>query len=201
MKNEITAVILAGGNSSRMGSDKSLLKLGGKALIEHVVDALRAYVGSIVIVTNDKEKYSFLSDVSFVSDIIKNQGPFIGLISGLKSMDTNWFFVTSCDMPLIDGNIIEYLSSKRTGYIVSPFSKYGYEPLISLYSKEVLYFAEKMMTEGIRSINKFIAKMEELGYVDKIEKNILLELFGENILLNINDREDYLKLTEVFYDR
>lgn len=201
MKKEITAVILAGGKSSRMGSDKSLLKLGGKALIEHVVDAIRPYASAVIVVTNNKEKYRFLNNVFFVSDIIKNQGPFIGLISGIKSIDTKWCFVTSCDMPLIDGKIIEYLWRRKERNIVSPFSNDGYEPLISLYSKDILPFAEKLMTEGIRSINKFIAIMEKLGYVDKIDKNILMEEFGEEIFLNINNHDNYLRLIEVFYDR
>lgn len=201
MNNDITAVILAGGKSSRMGSDKSLLKLGGKTLIENIIDTLRPYVSSIIIVTNNKEKYGFLNNISFIPDIIKNQGPFIGLISGIKSIDTKWCFVTSCDMPLIDGNMIEYLWRRKNGYIVSPFSINGYEPLISLYAKDILPFAEKMMTEGIRSINKFIDNMEKLGYVDKIDKHVLLKEFGENTFLNINDHDNYLRLIEVFYDR
>lgn len=201
MNSNITAVILAGGKSSRMGSDKSLLKLGGKALIEHIVDALRPYVASVIVVTNNKEKYGFLDNVIFIADIINNQGPFIGLISGIKAMDTKWCFATSCDMPMIDGNIIDYLWSNKEGFIVSPSSDDGFEPLVSLYAKDILPFAENMMSLGIRSINRFIAKMEELGYVAKIDKNILLEIFGENTFLNINEYENYLKLSEVFNDR
>jgi molybdenum cofactor guanylyltransferase len=201
MNKEITAIILAGGKSSRMGSDKSLLKLGNKTLIEHVVDSIRPYVSAVIVVTNDEEKYSFLNNVTFVPDIIKNQGPFIGLISGIKSIDTKWCFVTSCDMPLIDGNIIEYLWRRKDKYIVSPFSNYGYEPLISLYSKEILPYAEKLMAEDMRSINKFIATMEKLGFVDKINKNMVMEIFGKETFLNINDRDNYLRLIEVFYDR
>jgi molybdopterin-guanine dinucleotide biosynthesis protein A len=201
MNKEITAIILAGGKSSRMGSDKSLLKLGGKTLIQHVVDAIRPYVSSVIVVTNNEDKYSFLNNVSFVSDIIKNQGPFIGLISGIKSSNTKWCFVTSCDMPLIDGNIIEYLWSRKEKNIVSPFSNSRYEPLISLYSRDVLPYAEKMMTEDMRSINKFIATMEKFGYVDRINKNILVKIFGEDTFLNINNHDNYLRLIEVFYDR
>jgi molybdenum cofactor guanylyltransferase len=201
MNKEITAIILAGGKSSRMGSDKSLLKLGNRTLIEHVVDSIRPYVSAVIVVTNDEEKYSFLNNVTFVPDIIKNQGPFIGLISGIKSIDTKWCFVTSCDMPLIDGNIIEYLWRRKDKYIVSPFSNYGYEPLISLYSKEILPYAEKLMAEDMRSINKFIATMEKLGFVDKINKNMVMEIFGKETFLNINDRDNYLRLIEVFYDR
>lgn len=201
MNSNITAVILAGGKSSRMGSDKSLLKLGGKALIEHVVDALRPYVGSVIVVTNNKEKYSFLEDVRFTEDIIKNQGPFIGLISGMKAIDTKWCFVTSCDMPLIDGNIVEYLWGYNDRYIVTPLSDNGFEPLISLYSRDILPFAEKMISSGIRSINGFIGNMEKLGYVEKIDMTMLLEIFGAKTFLNINDQENYLRLTEVFYDR
>ncbi len=201
MNKEITAIILAGGKSSRMGSDKSLLKLGDKTLIEHVVNALRPYVSSIIIVTNNEEKFSFLNKVSFVPDIKKNQGPFIGLISGIRAIDTKWCFATSCDMPLIDGKIIDFLWKRKNGYIASPVSNEGYEPLISLYSKDILPFAEDMMAENMRSINKFIATMEHRGFVDKIDKNELLEVFDKKVFLNINDNDNYLKLLEVFNDR
>lgn len=201
MNNEITSVILAGGKSKRMGRDKSLLKLGDKTLIEHVVDAIRPYVKSVLIVTNNEDKYRFIKNVSFIPDIKENQGPFIGLISGIKTIDTKWCFATSCDMPLLDGNIIDYLWIRKNGFIVSPFSLDGYEPLISLYSKDILPFAEEVMTDNIRSINKFITKMEKLGYVDKIDKGNLLEIFDEKIFLNINDHDNYLRLLEVFNDK
>jgi molybdopterin-guanine dinucleotide biosynthesis protein A len=198
---EITAIILAGGKSKRMGSDKSLLKLGDKTLIEHVVEAIRPYVNSILIVTNNEEKYNFIKNVSFVPDVEENQGPFIGLISGIRSIDTKWCFVTSCDMPLLDGNIIDFLWKRKNGYIVSPVTIEGYEPLFSLYSKDILPFAEKLMIDNMRSINKFITTMEKQGYVKKIEKDILQDRFDEKVFLNINDHDNYLKLLEVFNDR
>lgn len=201
MNKEITAIILAGGKSKRMGSDKSLLKLGDKTLIEHVVDAVRPYVNSVLVVTNNEEKYHFINNVSFIPDIEENQGPFIGLISGIKSIDTNWCFVTSCDMPLLDGGIIDFLWKRKNGYIVSPVSIDGYEPLISLYSKNILSYAEDLMSDNMRSINRFIATMEKLGYVEKIKKEILQDRFGEKVFLNINDNENYLRLIEVFNDR
>ncbi len=201
MNNDITAIILAGGKSSRMGSDKSLLKFGGKTLIEHVVNAVKPYVKTVLVVTNEAEKYDFLRDVFFVLDIEKNQGPFIGLISGIQAADTKWSFVTSCDMPLIDGNIIDYLWKRKNYHIVSPSSNDGYQPLISLYSRDILPYAKKMMSENIRSINRFIATMENLGYVDKIDENKLKKKFGEKVFLNINNYEDYLELLEVFNDR
>lgn len=201
MNKEITAIILAGGKSTRMGSDKSLLRLGDKTLIEHVVDAIRPYVSSVLIVTNNKEKYSFLNNVFFVPDIKENQGPFIGLISGIKSIDTKWSFVTSCDMPLIDGKVIDYLWERKKSYIVSPASNEGYEPLISLYSKDILPFAEDLMKENMRSINKFISTMEKLGYVEKLDKIELWKKFGEKVFFNINDHNNYIKVLEVFNDR
>ena len=201
MNKDITAIILAGGKSSRMGSDKSLLRLGKKTLIEHVVEALRPYVDSVLIVTNDRDKYSFLKNVNFTPDIEKNQGPFIGLISGVSAIETNWSFVTSCDMPLIDGKIIEYLWDRRNGYIVSPCSSEGYEPMLSLYSKEMLSYAKKCMEKNTRSINRFISQMDKLNLVKKIKKEDIVTLFGEKIFFNVNDYDNYNSLLEVFDGR
>ena len=201
MNMDITAIILAGGKSSRMGSDKSLLRLGNKTLIEHVVEALRPYVVSVLVVTNDQDKYSFLKNVKFTPDIEKNQGPFIGLISGISAIETNWSFVTSCDMPLIDGRIIEYLWDRRNGYIVSPYSSEGYEPMLSLYSKDMLPYAKKSMETNIRSINRFIFQLEKLDCVKKIKREDIEKIFGEKIFLNVNDYDNYNSLLEVFDDR
>lgn len=201
MKTDITAIILAGGKSSRMGSDKSLLKLGEKTLIEHVADSLRPYVDSVLIVTNDQEKYKFLKNVRFVPDIEENQGPFIGLISGISASETIWSFVTSCDMPLIDGNIINYLWNRKKGYIVSPSSSEGFEPMLSLYSKEILPYAKKLMDSNMRSINKFISYMAELNYAVIINKEDIESIFGKKIFFNINNHENYNSLLEVFDDR
>lgn len=201
MNSNITGIILAGGKSSRMGRDKSLLQIADKTLIEHVVDAIRDFVKEIIIVTNEEEKYSFLDNVSFVPDIEKNQGPLIGLISGISSINTDWCFVTSCDMPLIDGGIINYLWQHRYGYIVTPSSIGGFEPMVSIYSKNVLPYAFDFILENKKSINGFITYINSFNLVKIIDKKILEEKFGYEVFLNINDESDYIRLLEVFNGR
>lgn len=201
MNSNITGIILAGGKSSRMGRDKSLIKLGEKTLIEHIVKALMPKVKEIIIVTNEKEKYAFLEKVSFVTDIERNQGPLMGLISGISSIDTQWCFVTSCDMPLIDGGIIDFLWQHRYGYIITPSSKDGFEPMVSIYSKNILPYAFDFITENKKSVNGFIAYMSSLNLVKIVDKDLLESKFGNEVFFNINEENDYKKLLEVFNGR
>ncbi len=201
MNYDITAIILAGGKSSRMGRDKSLLKLGDKTLIEHVINALKPYVKTVLIVTNEIEKYCFLENVRFINDIEKNQGPFIGLISGITAVDTSWSFVTSCDMPLINGGIIDLLWNNSSGYIVTPLSKEGFEPMASLFSKDILPYALDYILENKKSINNFISFMEKLNLVKTVNKDLIIKNFGNEVFFNINDETDYKSLLEVFNDR
>ncbi|MDD2371888.1 MAG: molybdenum cofactor guanylyltransferase [Firmicutes bacterium] len=198
MNTEITAIILAGGKSSRMGRDKSLLRLGNITLIEHVIMSIRPYVKSILIVTNEQEKYSFLNNVRFVPDIEKDQGPLIGLISGISAVDTTWSFITSCDMPLINGGIINVLVKNIDGYVVAPLSSMGFEPMLSLYSTQVLPYAFEFIKDNKKSVNGFISFMDKLNLVKTIDRELIIKEFGKEMLFNINDEVDYNSLLEVF---
>ena len=94
-KKNITGIVLAGGKSSRMGSDKGLLTINGKMFIEHVVDAMKPLVDNIIIVSNNKMYDQF--GYERIEDEIINSGPMAGLYSGLKHSESEYNLVLSCD--------------------------------------------------------------------------------------------------------
>lgn len=198
---KITGIILAGGKSSRMGTDKSLLPIDGKSMIEHIVLALRPFVAELLIVADDKGKYSFLEEVEFIEDIKKDQGPLVGMVSGLIAADNQQVFVTSCDMPMIEGKLIKYLMCESNKDIVSPFSEDGFEPMMTIYSKNILPYAQQAVERGERSINRFIATMDKKGYVGRIDKQEIIKRFGKDTFFNLNTIEDYNKMIEVYHGR
>lgn len=135
-KNDITGNILAGGKSSRMGTDKGFLKLNGKFFVEHSIAAISPLVSRIMIVSNNPAYDSF--KVERVNDIIQDSGPLAGIYSGLNHSKTDYNLVLSCDIPLIKTAILEMLINAQDGSydIVQIVSQGKQMPLIALYKKQ-----------------------------------------------------------------
>ena len=106
-KKNIMGIILAGGKSSRMGSDKGLLKIENRTFVECVIDAMKPLIDEIIIVSNNPEYDQF--GYHRVEDDIKDSGPLAGLYSGLKHSNTEHNLVLSSDIPLIKAEILEKL--------------------------------------------------------------------------------------------
>ena len=201
MKNmDISALVLAGGRSSRMGADKSLLPIGGRTLIEQVVEGLRPFVAEVIVSTNEKEKYAFLKEVRFVEDFRKGEGPLIGLISGLELADTPWVFVVSCDAPFVTGGFMELLAGFREqGMLaVAPYGDGYFEPLLSLYKKEVLPFALSYLERYNKKVGGMVEYLDNFGLVRVVGKDLIIQQFGPSVFLNVNDKEAYERLKEEY---
>lgn len=134
------AAILAGGRSSRMGTDKALLRLrpGGPKLIEIVVAQLtEAGLGSdLLVVTNSPQDYAFL-ELTLVSDDIPDTGPLGGILTALAHSLCDRVFVVACDMPALNPALIRHLTQLSTGAdIVIPrwFDADGQERLETLHA-------------------------------------------------------------------
>ncbi len=107
-KIETTAIILAGGKSSRMGQDKALLPFGEKTMLEHIVQIAELVCDTALVVVNLKSKTENLElgDALVCEDLIKNSGPLAGIYTGLCYSHTRANCVLTCDMPLISASLI-----------------------------------------------------------------------------------------------
>ena len=161
MKN-VTGIILAGGQSSRMGSDKGLLSLNGALFVEHVIEALKPLVKDIIIVSNnsDYDKFGYKR----VSDIVKDSGPLAGLYTGLYYSETQNNLVLSCDVPLIKTFVLEQLlNPNHNDYeVVQLQSKNKTIPLIAAYKKECLHKCLELLDNGEKrlriAVEQFLTK-------------------------------------------
>lgn len=133
-KKNITGIILAGGKSSRMGSDKGLVKLNGKKFIEHILEALVPNVNEVIIITNNSN-YNNLECKVF-EDRIKNCGPLGGIYTGLMNSPTENNIVVSCDIPFISSDLIKHIIENmgRADMAVPVFNG-NIEPLCAVYTK------------------------------------------------------------------
>ncbi len=135
-KERITGIVLAGGRSSRMGSDKGLVQLEGKKFIEHILAALIPNVNEIIIVANNDNYNTFGYKV--VEDIIKDCGPLGGIYTGLMNSKTENNLIVSCDIPFINEGLIRYIiENSGKAEIAVPVYKGNTEPLCAIYTKRI----------------------------------------------------------------
>jgi molybdopterin-guanine dinucleotide biosynthesis protein A len=152
----VTALILAGGNSSRMGRDKAFLKVGGVPLITRVYDILKPLFADVLTAAGrpDDERGPFPGRI--VHDATAGMGPLGGLVAGLKAAKTQWLFMVACDMPHLDPRVIarivdERLKNAEGVMAVVPESEGGLESCHALYAKAALPIIEQAMAKGERA--------------------------------------------------
>ncbi len=135
----ISVMVLAGGQSRRMGTNKALLELpSGETLIERVLAALRPLADDLLIVSNTPELYAHL-DVRQASDEFVGAGPLAGLHAGLQAARHDWTFAVACDMPLVDHRLVRFMAVLTEGHdAIVPWVDGELEPLHALYSKRCL---------------------------------------------------------------
>ena len=201
MYSNITGIILAGGKSSRMGTNKALLKLKGKTIIEHIADLLHSIFANVIIITNTPEEYSFLKNPMY-ADIFPNRGPLAGIHSGLTNSQTEQNFIISCDIPLINQEMIKYILDYETTKPITVCKADGFiQQLAGRYSKSVLQDAEKLLINNKTDLTKLHQtkkRCKVLKLLDKVTVEIidaeLLEIYKDFMFFNMNRKEDYLKV-------
>ena len=187
----ISGVILAGGESQRMGSDKSLLPLQGARFIDHIYARLRPLFEEVIIVTNSPELYHDLP-CRKVPDIYLKQGALAGIHAGLSQVQQPRAFVVGCDMPFISEKVVRKICSHaKQGDLILPLSSCGHEPLHALYAKNCLPAMEQVLEAGHKRIMKFFSQVR----VVEISAAELLSLDPqEKSFCNVNTPDEYFRL-------
>jgi len=180
MKSEknITGIILAGGKSSRMGSDKGFVMYKNKAFIQHIIEAIQPLVQEIIIVSNNPDYDIF--KLKRVTDIIENAGPLAGVYTGLHYTTTENNLVVSCDVPLINSETLSFLIDEidEKSDVVQLESQGKTMPLIALYKKNCKETCYKILQKGERRLRVALSHLTI--------KTITLEKTHEIFTSNIN---------------
>lgn len=187
MRREITGVVLAGGKSSRMGTDKGVLLVNGKSMVDSIIGVLAPLVNDILIIANGTN-YNYLP-YTIYPDRVKDSGPMGGIYTALSHSKTNKNMVLSCDMPFITAGIIEVLINHPTeSDIVVPIHGNQIEPLCAIYDKGCI---EKM---------GWLIENKELKLINAFKHfNVQKIIFEENKLnghcfTNINTPAEYERI-------
>jgi len=185
----VSASILAGGKSTRFGSDKALFAYRGKALIELVIDVLKNIFSEIVIIADVESRFSHLGYPVF-SDLYPDIGPICGIYTALYHSKTEHVFVVASDMPFLSGDLVRYMISCSDGYdVIVPCIRGYYEPLHAIYSKNCL----NPVLDRIKNNDRMIFSFYNEVRVRKIgEDEVGRFAHGNDIFKNINSRHDAL---------
>lgn len=183
-----SAVILAGGKSSRMGRPKALLPFDGEPLIAHIARALNRWFSDTVVVAAPEQELPPLQ-ATLVRDEVPHQGPVGGIYYGLAAAKRDVVFVTSCDVPFLNLPLISHLRSQISNYdVVVPYWQGRFQPLHALYRKSVAPLLKDQLERGeLRPIFLY-----EKVRTCKVSEEELRRFDPEGLsFLNMNTPEDY----------
>ncbi|OMD51337.1 molybdenum cofactor guanylyltransferase [Paenibacillus sp. FSL H7-0357] len=202
---QYTGIILTGGASRRMGSDKALLTLAGEPVIARLADELAKLAESTVIACGPRERreYDFLQ-LPQITDHYQGCGPLAGLHAALSHSSTEWNLVAACDLPFASALFLQYILSchaaaypetvsHRAGFGASaavPVSASGRtQPLLGLYHKRTLPALEAALSGGRFKVMECLEKLDVL-YVP--ESGFTPSQPAPSPLYNMNTTDDYL---------
>ena len=175
----VTGVIQAGGKSTRMGGQpKALLELGGRRIIERVLDAVAPVVDDVLIVTNTPALYAFLG-VAMVPDVYPDHGSLGGIFSGLTAAAGEVVFNVACDMPFLHSPVARLIVARAgEADVVIPHA---------LYAKACLPHIETRLMAGRF---KIVGLFEDVRVVEIPEEEVARLRAPDVVFMNVNTPEE-----------
>ncbi|MCC3409467.1 MAG: molybdenum cofactor guanylyltransferase [Microcoleus sp. PH2017_10_PVI_O_A] len=166
---KIAVIVLAGGQSSRMGTDKALLEIEGKSLLQRACEVAAALTPQVYVLTAWPDRYrSTLTEPSqFLVEYNPGTGPLVALTQGLTDISADWILLLACDLPLLDSRIIDNWASKLTEFppstlAVVPYQNSRWEPLCGFYRPQSLSSLQSFIEKGGRSFQKWLNQIQAI---------------------------------------
>ncbi|MBN1986365.1 MAG: molybdenum cofactor guanylyltransferase [Prolixibacteraceae bacterium] len=155
---QITGIILAGGKSQRMGTDKALLEVDGQTLLSRAVGFCQLFCNEVLISSNYEAHK--VEGIQPIPDETKNCGPMGGIYSCLKHSKNEWNFVLSVDAPFVEVEFVRFLISHAGNFdAVVPFHQKGKEPLVALYHKNAIAAMLQQLSSGEYKMHFLLEKI------------------------------------------
>ena len=183
---DILGVVLAGGRSSRFGSNKALALFQGVSFVERTLKVMDALFDEVVVVTNTPETYQSCHHRIF-QDMMPYAGPMGGLVTAFEKTSYDRLLVVACDMPLLDTQGIQGIIAQDDGDAVIPVHDGIAESLMALYHRDLLPDLKTSLSQEQRSLRKFFSGRPGVSWLPMAGKT----------WLNVNTREALQDLENV----
>ena len=195
---EVSAVVLAGGLSRRLGRDKAVEPLGGEPLIGRVLSRVAQVSDETVVVINDAARASELpldEDVVTAVDRYPDAGSLGGIFTGLEAAQAEWALVVACDMPFLNVPLLRRILSLRAGRdAVVPVIEGRPEPTHAAYSKRCLPHIERRLRANDLKISRFFDDVK-VEYVQQIDVD---EYDADHLsFFNVNTEQDLERARQI----
>ena len=191
----MTGVIQAGGKSTRMGGrPKALIELGGRRIIDRVVDVVRAVTDDLLLVTNTPDLYAALG-LPMVPDVFPDHGSLGGIYSGLKAAPGEAAFTVACDMPFLMREVARLVIDRaHEADVVLPTVGGQFETLHACYAKSCLPPMESRLREGRLKIVGFF---DEVRVLPIAEQDVARWRAPDLVFMNVNTPEELARAREL----
>ena len=181
----VNGYILAGGKSSRMGTDKGLLLFEGKPMIQYVIEQMQPIFDKLVIVSNNPEYEKFGLEV--IPDLIKDIGPAGGIYTALHHSEAKLNFMVSCDMPFLTKEAIAFIvKNADENQIVLLENQGKLEPLFGIYTRDCKAVWLQLIQQKKVKLQEMVSHFKLK--IIPIENN---EIFAPSFFKNIHTKEDF----------
>jgi len=180
-------VILAGGQSRRMGFNKALLQLDGRPLIQRILQLVRPLTDQVLVSSNDPSPYEFLG-LPVIADVFKGQGPLAGLHAAMLHSPRSLFLLLACDLPKLRESLLGQLVLSVEGFdaVVPRTADGGKHPLCAVYRRTCLPVIEGNLRTGTNKVSDiFAASLLRVRWLRAEEGG-----FSDFDLANLNSPED-----------
>jgi len=194
-----SAIVLAGGVSSRFGQDKGLLEIANKPLIKYVLDAVSPVVDETILVSNSQDRIAeyakvVATDVRFAIDLCESKGPLIGALTGFEFAHGKYALLLPFDTPFVSRDVVSLLFELCLGKAaaIPRWPNGQIEPLHAVYqTKAALEAAKIAVSEGKLNVRAMIEKLRGVRYVSTL---VIQQLDPElKTFFNINTPLDLKK--------
>lgn len=189
----VAVAILAGGQSRRMGTDKSFVLLDGQPIIQRVIARVRALELPLLLIANDAARYGGLG-LPLYGDVLPGSGSLGGVYSALYHSPAPYTLCVGCDMPLLEPALLRFLIAQRQGYdIVTPVVGGRPESLHAVYSQSCL----PVMRQQIEQQQLKINRVHDLLHTLRVEEAALRRYDPAlRSFMNVNTPDDLARIRQ-----
>ena len=162
-RNQLTAIILAGGKSSRMGEDKALILIQGVPLLQRIYKIAEDCAARVYVVTPWEERYEHIlpPNCQFIKEAPLSAGPLVGFAQGLAQVQTDWVLLLACDLPNLEVEVLQEWANQLDDVPTDAIAALahhikGWEPLCGFYRRSCLPDLNEYINQGGRSFQQWL---------------------------------------------
>jgi molybdopterin-guanine dinucleotide biosynthesis protein A len=194
---ELTAFVLAGGHSRRMGQDKAFLELGGRTLLDRAMELASAVASSVRIVAPQEK---FLTIARTIEDVFPDCGPLGGIHAALSCTTSELNLMLAVDSPFVEAGFLKYMitqASQVSALVTVPEAEKGFQPLCAVYRRDFREVAEQALRKNKNKITALFSNVETRVIA---EPEITRMGFPARMFQNLNTPEDFAKAEQLFHE-